>query len=82
MDEEKEPETYQAVVNNMGVKPAGAIAATALYKSIERYQEPFPETAEQLRDISYVDDLGLTDSDMGGLVQKTQEADNPQKMLE
>ena len=34
MDDNKQPETLQVIINNICVKPAGAIATTALYKSV------------------------------------------------
>ena len=64
MDETKEPETYQVVVNNMGVKPAGSIAKMALDKSADVFNETYPTTAEQLKEGSYLDDLGVMDEDM------------------
>ena len=59
MDENADPETYQVVRNNMGVKPSGSIAKTALDLSADKYEEKYPSTAQQLKDKSYVDDLGL-----------------------
>ena len=68
-------ETYQVVVNNIGVKPAGAIATVALRKSADEFQIKYPITAVQLRNRSYVDDLGLSASSLAMLKQRTQEAD-------
>ena len=50
MDETREPETYQVICNNMGVKPAGSIAKTALDKSANIHAEVYPETSQQLKD--------------------------------
>ena len=75
MDESREPETYQVIVNNIGVKPAGAIATSALYKSAEIHEEEFPVTARQIKQQSYVDDIGLTDSSRLGLETRIKEAD-------
>ena len=54
------PKTYQVLVNNIGVKPAGCIASLALYKSADYHSVEFPVTSKQLKDNSYVDDIGLT----------------------
>ena len=61
MDDNKQPETLQVIVNNICVKPAGLIAMTALYKSADVFEQRFPKTVEQLKNQSYVDDIGLTD---------------------
>ena len=63
MDQSKEPEVYQVVVNNIGVKPAGAIATRAFHMSAEMHEDQFPETARMLKEQSYVDDLALTAPD-------------------
>ena len=42
LDEDREPETYQVLVNNIGVKPAGAIASLALQKSADLFEPRFP----------------------------------------
>ena len=42
---QKEPVTYQVIVNNIGVKPVGCIATTALYKSSDSFKEQYPITA-------------------------------------
>ena len=60
MDERQEAITFQVVVNNIGVKPAGAIASLALQKSSEVFSQDFPITSRQLVEKSYVDDIGLT----------------------
>ena len=75
LDVSQEPQTYQVVVNNIGVKPAGAIATLALQKSTQRFEDKFPVTAVQLRDRSYVDDLGITAGDQNSLRSRTAEAD-------
>ena len=75
MDETKKPEIYQVIVNNIGVKPAGSIATTALYRSADAHGEQFPETVRQLKRQSYVDDIGLTDNSKKGLDIKMKEAD-------
>ena len=56
----KEADTYQVLVNNIGVKPAGAIATLALQNSAEIFSSKYPLTTEQLVKKSYVDDIGLT----------------------
>ena len=61
MDENADPETYQVVRNNMGVKRSGSISWTALDLSADKYVEKYPSTAQQLKDKSYVNDLGVTD---------------------
>ena len=33
LDSKKDPVTYQVIVNNIGVKPAGCVATLALYKT-------------------------------------------------
>ena len=70
MDDKKAPNTYQVTVNNIGVKPAGAIATTALYKSCDWFENDFPEVVVQLKNQSYVDDIGLTDLDVGRLQRR------------
>ena len=75
LDPSKDPETFQVVVNNIGVKPAGCIATLALYKSSEKFQEEFPVTAVQLKSNSYVDDLGLTGRNREEIRRRTAEAD-------
>ena len=75
MDNNKLPETLQVIVNNVGVKPAGAIATTALYKSADVFEERFPETVEQIKNQSYVDDIRLTNLDDEKLARKTQQVD-------
>ena len=75
LDPRSEPETYQVTVNNIGVKPAGAIATLALQKSADIFSEVFPETSIQLKKKSYVDDLGLTGKNAEALIKRTLEAD-------
>ena len=75
LDLGSEPETYQVTVNNIGVKPAGAIATLALQKSADIFSEVFPETSIQLKKKSYVDDLGLTGKNKEALIKRTLEAD-------
>ena len=75
LDLSKSPETYQVTVNNIGIKPAGAIATLALRKSAEKYSQMFPITVSQLKDKSYVDDLGMTAGNMSELKERTSEAD-------
>ena len=75
MDESKDPEIFQVIVNNMGVKPAGSIAKSALDKSAKVFEKMYPDTAKQLKDGSYVDDLGVMEETMEALKQRTKEAD-------
>jgi len=75
LDVTQEPATYQVTVNNIGVKPAGAIATLAMHKSSDLFMNKFPVTALQLKDRSYVDDVGLTAKSMKLLEQRTNEAD-------
>ena len=42
------------------MKPAGAIATLALRKSADMHGHLFPDTVRQLKEDSYVDDLGMT----------------------
>ena len=72
--ERKTPNTYQVIINNIGVKPAGAIATTALYKSCDGFKNNFPEVVVQLKNQSYVDNIGLMDLDVERLEEKTQQA--------
>ena len=62
-EETSEPETYMVLLNNMGIKPAGSIAATTLYKSCNEFSTKYPVTSEEIKDSSYVDDLRLTAED-------------------
>ena len=75
LDQSKEPATYQVTVNNIGIKPAGAIATLALQNSCEKFKDAYPVTAEQLVKKSYVDDLGVTAQGKDELLARTQEAD-------
>ena len=75
MDANKPPDTFQVIVNNIGVKPAGAIANTSMYKSAYYFKDRFPENVRQLKNQSYEDDIGLTDSDDEKLEEKTKQAD-------
>ena len=59
----------------MGVKPSGSIAKTALDLSEDKYAVMYPSTAQQLKDKSYVDDLGVTDEHLDSLKERTAEAD-------
>ena len=43
MDAHKPPDIFQVIVNNIGVKPAGAIATTSMYKSAYYFKDRFPE---------------------------------------
>ena len=75
LDESREPQTFQVVVNNIGVKPAGCIATLALYKSADLFSEKYPVTSIQIKDKSYVDDLGLTGNNRAEIEARTREAD-------
>ena len=75
LDMHQNPKTYQVLVNNIGVKPAGAIASLALQNSADIYSKEFPITSEQLKKKSYVDDLGLTADNAEDLRKRTMEAD-------
>ena len=75
MDPNADPVTYQVTVNNIGVKPAGAIATVAFHKSAEMFSGKYPVTSQQLQQKSYVDDLGLTGKNLSVLIQRTTEAD-------
>ena len=61
MDNTQEPDVYQVIVNNMGVKPAGSIAMVALQKSAEKFSLEYPLMSNQIKTNSYVDDLGLVE---------------------
>ena len=63
LSREAEPSTYQMLVNNIEVKPAGAIATVALQKSAAMHKEKFSEALSQVVKVSYMDDLGLTAKD-------------------
>lgn len=75
MDNNKLPDTLQVIINNIGVKPAGAISMTALHKNADVFRERFPENVEQLKNQSNIDNIGLTDLDSEKLMGKTQQAD-------
>ena len=75
MNPNVDPVTYQVTVNNIGVKPAGAIATVAFHKNAELFSDKFPVTSQQLQQKSYVDDLGLTAKNLRVLKQRTEEAD-------
>ena len=42
MDANKPPDTFQVIVNNIGVKLAGAIATTSIYKIAFYFKDRFP----------------------------------------
>ena len=46
MDDNKQPETLQVIVNNIGVKLAGSIAMTALYKSADFFKDKYRNTVQ------------------------------------
>ena len=73
-DTSRVPDTYQVLVNNIGVKPAGAIASLALQKSANLHEDQFPITAQQLVKKSYVDDIGITAKNRETLKKRTVEA--------
>ena len=75
LDTTKEPVTYQVTVNCIGVKPAGCIATLCLYKSADLFATEFKVTSHQLKNNSYVDDLGVTGSSKADILARTQEAD-------
>ena len=75
MDANKPPDIFQVIVNNIGVKPAGAIATTSMYKSAYYFKDRFPENVKQLKNQSYENDIGLTDSDDEKLGEKTKQVD-------
>jgi hypothetical protein len=79
MEGTKEPVTYQVVVNNIGVKLAGAIATMALHKSADLHEQVYPVVAQQIKHQSYVDDIALTDKDKEKLRERVIKAD---KILE
>ena len=56
LDTDNEPITYQVLVNNIWVKPGGAIITVALQKSAAMLEQEFSETASQVVKESYVDD--------------------------
>ena len=61
----------------MGIKPAGAIATSALYKSADKFKDKYPNVSDQVKKESYVDDdLGITAAwDKRELRLKTSQAD-------
>ena len=75
VDDSIKPETYQVICNNMGVKPGSSIAKTALDKSADTFIKIYPSMAQQLKDGSYVDDLGVTAEQLPSLKESTKEAD-------
>ena len=75
LDTSAEPKTLQVLVNNIGVKPAGSIATLALYKSCDLFEEKYPTTARQIKDNSYVDDLGLTGETKAEIRNRVKQAD-------
>ena len=75
LDTTVDPITYQVVVNNIGVKPAGCIASLALYKSADRFKEQYEITSVQMKNNSYVDDLGLTGGTRAEIETRVREAD-------
>ena len=74
LDVEQQLQTYHVLVN-IGVKPAGAIATLSLYKSADLFQHPFPTTSQQIKDKSYIHDIGITGRTMDELRKRTVEAD-------
>ena len=74
-DSSSEPTVYQVAVNNIGVKPVGCIVTIALYKSDDLYAHQYPVTCKQLKDNSYVNDLGLTGRNRAEVERGAIEAD-------
>ena len=73
LDQTKSPDTYQVIVDNIGVKPAGVIATLALQKSADKYGDQFPATARQLRYHSHVNNIGLMGKNGTELQRRTGE---------
>ena len=71
MNDKKMSETFQVIINNIGVKLAGLVAKIALYKSAKSFVDRFLEVVEQLKSQIYVDHNGLTDLDDERLAEKT-----------
>ena len=75
LDESREPDTYMVLVNNIGIKPAGAIATLALQKSANIHEEKYPVASFQLKDGSYVDDVGITGKKKEDVKSLTEQCD-------
>jgi len=58
LDTSKDPVVYQVTANNIGIKPAGAISSLALQNSSDMHSDIYPVTSKQIKEKSYVDDLG------------------------
>ena len=79
MDDSGEPEMYCVVVNNLGIKPAGPIAKKALDKFADLFEVTYPNTAEQLKNDSYVGDLSAIKESREVLKERTREANEIRK---
>lgn len=75
METDREPDIYMVIVNNLGIRPSGTIATSALEMTAEMFRERYPEVVQELIDNSFVDDVGLQADTLPELEKKTQQAD-------
>ena len=73
--EDRDPDIYIVLVNNIGIKPSGTIAGCVLEKTADMFTEKYPKVVEDLKEISYVDDVATEAWESNNLHQHTQEID-------
>ena len=75
MDITREPDEYVMTVVNMGDKPSGPMAMTALRKTAEMGRNKYPEAAKATFENTYMDDLCDSVDDEKELDRGTDEID-------
>ena len=75
MQTDRPPDVYMVVVNNIGIRPSGTIATSMLEKTADMFVVTYPDAAMDLKEMSYVDDVGVGDNDLTKLKVKTSQID-------
>ena len=66
---------FMVIVNNIGIRPSGAIATSMLEKTAEMFEETYPNAVHDLKNLSYVDDVGVGEENIEKLRVKTCQID-------
>ena len=75
LDISQQPQTFQVLLNHIGIKPAGMITTLSFQKNAHSFEEKFPVTATQIKRKSYVDDLGITGHNRQEVRKRAEEVD-------
>ena len=75
MKKNEPPQIYRVTANNIGIKPSGCVATSALELTCDMFMEKYPVVSEEIRNSSYVDDVGLCADDHAELSKKIKQAD-------